>query len=517
MRNPKIKKILLFLLGGVVAIWLLSFAADTFLEKKIKDIIAVELPSDLDIGDYKLSVSTRSGSLFVENVSLSAPRASDSISVFSISKIELNGLSYLSYLFKNTISFKEVFIQDFHGNLLGEGRFFQKVTADDNQNIFDNKSLLIKNVRLKNMNMIVHSETHQQPNLQLENLELALKNFRVDQKSLPNKIPFDYEHIDLKIAYMSSIISDYEILSFENLQLKDRKIALENFTIKTLFEKAEYSKILPNERDHFDLKIPKVTFENFDFGNQSESFFVESDMMVIREADFKVYRDKLVADDKSIKPLYSEAIRSLPFYLTVDSLKIHESQIVYQEKVKDDLPPGEINFTAFNASITNFSNTYLSGEKTTNINVNTIFMGKTPLEVDWVFDVQDTEDTFVFRAQLQELNAAHISSFSKPSLNVVFEGELHHTFFTIHGNNNDSQIDMRLSFDDFKVELLGRDQKKKGLLSALANVFVNTSSLTKQGEYKNVKAHAVRNKDKSVFNFMWISIEAALKKALIAI
>jgi hypothetical protein len=76
---------------------------------------------------------------------------------------------------------------------------------------------------------------------------------------------------------------------------------------------------------------------------------------------------------------------------------------------------------------------------------------------------------------------------------------------------------MRLSFDDFKVELLDENQKKKGLLSALANVFVKKSSVTRQGNYKDVSAQAVRNKDKSVFNFMWISIEAALKEALIGI
>lgn len=517
MRNLKTKKLLLFLLGGVTVIWLLSFVADAFLEKNIKAAIAAELPSDLDMGVYKLSISTRSGSLLVENISLSGNRATGSNTVFSVSKIELEGLSYLSYIFKNTISFKEVFIQDVHGNLLEEGRFFERVTTKDNQNTFGNKSLFIKKVRLQNINILVHSETHQQPYLQLENVELALKNFRVDEKSLTKQIPFDYESIDLKIDHMSSFISDYETLAFESFKFKDRKMAFENFTIKTIFDKGEYSNILQKERDHFDLKIPKVMFEDIDFGNKNESFFVELGLIVINEADFHVYRDKLVTDDLSEKALYSKALRNLPFYVTVDSLKIQQSKIVYEEKVKTNQPAGEINFKEFNASISNLSNTYLSGEKVTEIKVKTIFMKDAPLEVNWFFDVQNLEDTFTFKANLGKLNATRLSSFTIPSLNVAFEGELHQTFFTIYGNNDDSQIDMRLSFDDFKVELLDENQNKKGLLSALANVFVKKSSVTKQGNYKDVSAQVLRNKDKSVFNFMWISIEAALKKALIGV
>jgi hypothetical protein len=92
---------------------------------------------------------------------------------------------------------------------------------------------------------------------------------------------------------------------------------------------------------------------------------------------------------------------------------------------------------------------------------------------------------------------------------------LDETYFTIYGNNLNSTIDMRLKYQDFKVTLLNKKRKKKKLLSAVANLFVRKESLANNDHFKEGSATAERNIDRSVFNYLWINVEAGLKSTML--
>ena len=152
-------------------------------------------------------------------------------------------------------------------------------------------------------------------------------------------------------------------------------------------------------------------------------------------------------------------LRTLPFNLTMDSVKINNAAIVYTEKVKEENQGGKINFKNLNAKISNVSNTYKSPKKT-NIHVNAIFMERTPFTTHWSFDVNNTNDTFLFKADVGNLPAQDINSFTIPNLKVKLEGEANKTYFTIDGNNTTSQVDLKINYDQFKISVLNKNRNR---------------------------------------------------------
>jgi hypothetical protein len=135
--------------------------------------------------------------------------------------------------------------------------------------------------------------------------------------------------------------------------------------------------------------------------------------------------------------------------------------------------------------------------------------------VDWSFDVHNTNDSFRFSGSIGRLPASNINSFVKPNLNVGFEGTLEEIYFDISGNNDNSTTAMKMKYKDFKVELM----RKNGLginklLTGIANIFVAKDSKKDESEYREGKGEATRNKNQSVFNFVWISILSALLKTM---
>src|SRR5690606_40624820 len=112
---------------------------------------------------------------------------------------------------------------------------------------------------------------------------------------------------------------------------------------------------------------------------------------------------------------------------------------------------GELSFTKMNVDIKNISNTYDQSEKTT-LDIDAVFMARTPLKVKWEFDVNNVNDAFVFRVDIGKLPAADLNPFSQPNLKVKLVGELLKTYATVSGDANTSRVDMRVNYEDFKVE-----------------------------------------------------------------
>ncbi|MEX2350205.1 MAG: hypothetical protein WD554_04945 [Flavobacteriaceae bacterium] len=354
------------------------------------------------------------------------------------------------------------------------------------------------------------------PYLQVEDFNMTLKDVLANNTTLQQKIPCEFSDVEFEGKSLQYRMNAYDLLSLTHVSLDEKQLQIKDLHIKTQYSKTELSKVLEKERDHMDAEMPSLVIEGFGVTSKDSIIHVQGSSTTIKDPTLNVYRDKLVADDPSIKPLYSKSLRELPFALTLDSLFIKNGGIVYEEKVKSGQPPGKVYFSDLNAAIGNMSNTYAKGEKETTIDITTTFMENSPLEVDWHFDINNTDDQFQFTGHLGSIEAKHLNSFAKASLNVNLEGTLRQTYFNIHGNNNDSRIDMRLEFDNFKIEVLDKKDKKNWLFSAVANIFVKRDSDSNKNDFKEGDATATRNKDKSYFNYIWISIQAGLKEILIA-
>ncbi|HNQ28473.1 MAG TPA: hypothetical protein PKL92_11235, partial [Aquaticitalea sp.] len=178
-------------------------------------------------------------------------------------------------------------------------------------------------------------------------------------------------------------------------------------------------------------------------------------------------------------------------------------------------PPGTIRFSNLHADISNLGNTYQVGEKT-NLEIEAVFMKSTPIKANWYFDVNSANDNFVFKAEVGKLLAQDMNTFSGPNLKVLFEGELIKTYFTIDGNAHRSNVELRTKYEDFKVDLLEKEGKRKNkLLSAMVNLVIkHNSDKTADGFREGFKKDIERDPTKSVFNFLWLNAKEGLLDAM---
>ncbi|WP_339609638.1 hypothetical protein [uncultured Planktosalinus sp.] len=508
-----------FLTAGIIVLVLTtliiigSFILNPIIEKRINSTIQNNLTELYSLNDFKINVNLLKRYVIIEDFRLEPKRETDSIEIlnFEFEKATFTGISYLKLLFSKKINFNQVFLSEMHLELQSTESNGKNTNPHQLNRVIEVNQFVIENSIISK----VSAENHDP--LEFHIVEFKLSNLKVNNELLSQKIPFEFEAIEGSISGLKYQLNDFDLLKFEELMIQNENITISNFSIKTKYSRDELSQNIQKERDHFDLFISTIDLKEYAISERQDSILFSLKKAAIKNTDFKVYRDKLVTDNPSIKPLYSKSLRELPLLLSVDTVLIENTAIVYEEKIHSKRAPGVIQFSELNAEIVDFSNTYSLGEKKTTIDISTNFMRETPLTISWNFDVQSTKDVFQIQGEIGNLQASKMNAFTVSNLNMETEGELLKTYFNINGNNHQSTIDFRINYENFKVDLLNNEQKINKFLSTVANVFVKKNTDSKDDAFKEVQAQVERKRDKSVFNYLWINIEAGLKKVMLKI
>ncbi len=285
--------------------------------------------------------------------------------------------------------------------------------------------------------------------------------------------------------------------------------------MKPLVSRAQFIKMIPVERDLYDLKAGQITAEgSWDLFSQNKS--INASHVVIQSADANIFRSKIPKDDPKIKALYSKMLRSIKMPTTVDHLDLKNSVLVYEEDTPESMGPGKLTFGNFNMNVRNLNSAKIKGKPTrVDIKINCSFMNQSPLSVNWNFDVADQNDAFAISGKTTGLPASGINPFIRPYLHVTATaGTIQEMLFNFKGNPAGLYGTFNLKHKDLKIAVLNKNNhEKKGFLTAVANVFIksDSGSFPESVTVENVE----RDPTKSFFNLFWKGIEQGLKKTLI--
>ncbi len=493
------------------------FVANAMVSSKLENFLKTELPENLSV-DYKsLDVSVWRGDVVMVQpkiVNRGSHTSKANIEV-DLDTLMVGGFGLWSYLVNDQIHVKSVELRS------PKLRYNHNSAIPKNE--YQNSSLEKFKEEIKVGRFNIQNAEISIKDIETDSLLFYTEKFTanvldiaIDPASVNNRIPFNYTDYNISYTDLFYSMGVYENLEIASASITQDKAVFNQMKMYTKYSKATYDKMIPIERDHFDVTIASLVVEDHKFGYEKDSvFYFKSPKITFENPEMHIYRNKLVADDLTRKILYSRMLRELKFNLTLSDIFLKNASIVYSEKVNADMGAGELSFTKMNVDIKNISNTYGESEKTT-LDIDAVFMARTPLKVKWEFDVNNVNDAFVFRVDIGKLPAADLNPFSQPNLKVKLEGELLKTFATVSGDANTSRVDMRVNYEDFKVEILdGEGEKKNKVLSAIANLFIAKNSDRESDGFRDGNKEGIeRDHTKSIFNFLWISIKAGLASVL---
>lgn len=492
-----------------------AFTAHYVLKSKIETFLNSGLPEHIQSTYDELHLNLLQGSLSLRNVAVSLQNKGAEVAHTHIrtEAISIEAISYWDYLFKEKIHVGAI---KFEKPIITHHK--NKVVAPKDTSAAKplklQRSILVDQLEIANSTLLVLDGTKDSVSIFSRNLSFELAQIFIDQKTLQQPLPLQFADYSASCDSIFLKSGKYEHLEVSSFQLANQLAIFEGLRFYTKYTRKGLSRVIAVERDHIDVHVEKTSVKGIDFGFMGEKFFAKSELIALEKPSANVYRDKLLTDDRSIKPLYSKLLRELPFDLAIDSMTIHDGFIKYTERVKADNSGGHISFSKFNARISQVSNTYVAPEKT-RLDINTTFMERTPLHVDWSFDVNDANDRFAFSAKIGKLPAADMNQFTEPNLLVRLKGEVKTTFLNIDASDYNANVAMKISYTDFKVVVLSEDRRKRNhLMCIISNLFIAKDSHKDGDIYRGAESKVTRDRTKSIFNYFWINAKQGLIDSL---
>ncbi|WP_044403217.1 hypothetical protein [Lacinutrix sp. Hel_I_90] len=500
---------------ALIVVGLILYANKT-IEDKIENFLANRLPEIVFQKNEGIALNIFEGTITIKKlvVEIKNKNNENNHAFVDLEALIIEDISYWDYLFKSEIRIEDIKLKS--PNIVYYKDRYEKNEKSDSTSGFIKiyKPILIDELSIDNATFHIYDSKKDSVLLYVENATIEIDAIEINNKTIRQRLPVSFKAYEVDADSIFVKASDFENLSTSNFKLKNNKAVINTIQLKTKFSRKALSGIISKERDHFNLKIESLKCEGIGFGFKNRNLYISSKQININNADFEIFRDKLVNDDESIKKMYSESIRSIPFDLTVDSVFVNEAHIKYTEKVNADNSGGAIDFSKLYAKISNVSNTYKSPEMT-NLNIQGVFMEATPFTVDWSFDVNSKTDSFVFATAMDKLELSKINTFTEPNLNVRLEGVTNQTYFTIDGNNTKSKVDLKVNYEDLNISVLSKNGKTENwFLSTVANLFVSNTSKDQSDYFRASQAEVDRDKTKSIFNFIWLNIKQGLLKSM---
>ncbi|MCJ7759200.1 MAG: hypothetical protein MUP24_13760 [Gillisia sp.] len=504
-KHFKIFSIVLIVLACLLGVVLIL---NFYLKKELEESIGDQL-SGSSVEYDKITVS-----FFKSNTTVTQSKWKIGRYSIHADKILINNLSYIDYLFNKKIVIGGVDVSN------PEVIFNKNDSVQDssikNKNLHLEKEIVVKKFNVNGGCLILKNNEPVSNKLYFSIKELNFYEILINSRTLKGTLPFEYKSVEIESDSIFYELDEAHNIILKNLKLKNQDLAVKDFRIIPKYNKAEFDRRISVEKDRFELGLNSIKINGLDWAIKNDSLYLLAPVTHISGANFKVYRNKLLPDDISIKPLYSQMIRELGAKIKFDSIFIDSSQVEYEEKVIESGSPGKVGFYNLRAEAVNITNIGLTSNnfRKTRVQFETSFMNEAPLSLNWEFDVRNIEDDFKVSGKLGSISAGAMNSFLKPTLNIVVEGEMESLFFNFQGNKYKASGDMRLKYNNFKVEVLKKDGTGKNkLLSSLANLFVKKEANSKKLEKKGVEA--VRDRTKSFWNFLWLFIRnGALKSFL---
>lgn len=392
----------------------------------------------------------------------------------------LNSTSYLPELELGSLSIIKPEIQL---KSLKKSHQYSKNISFDSINIYPEiKNFLsaidVKNLRLVNGNFDLKTN---QDDYDLRGMAMAMEKIRIDSvnQNFTEKKFLYADHFYLSIPQFSWLSKNHLYrYGFDNLSFNSRGdvIELDSLYIKSRFDRKTFTANLKYQKDQLDAVFPKVKLSGIDFRDAVFRQRFKANRLDIFNPDLHIYKDKTISLNPSVyKMMPAEQLQNLGFYVDIDTAKVYNGFVEYEEQAHFMDKPGSVFFNNIDIRCTGFSNDHDFRDFGGALRIvgNAKIMGKSDVSVTAVFPLNSKKQEFIALASMNQLDAVDLNPLIQPlTLLSAKQGNLRNMQMNVQGNNEYAHGEMILKYEDLKVDVMNRKLKESGLATFLANSFL---------------------------------------------
>lgn len=435
-----------------------------------------------------------------------------------IPSIEITGVKTPRALMSNEIVGKNLLIDspviEIYYTYSGKDSSRNIPTSEVYKEILGNLNMIkMDTVTMKDATIVTKSLRTGKSIIKLEKSTIQLVNLAIDSTSSldSTRLLFSKEmNMDIQKISWSSGNKLYNY-SIDNLSLNSvaSEVKIAHFAIDPTLGESAFVKSLPAQDDRFDFSFKGIQISNLNFHALLNEKLI-ADNMQIDNSSFKIYRDlSIPRDNKNRTGKYPHQLfAKIPMDINIRKLVLASCFVEYKEKNPRSEQAGKVQFHQTHAVFQNVNNHPGKSNNIMTAEVNTSFLNKAPLNVNWKFYMNGT-GRFDIKGKLGAMVASEVNPISEPMGPARLEdGKIQSFEFNLKGSNNNINGTVLFLYEDLKISLLEKDKgekelDRKGVTSLFANIMIKDDNPTRKNEPRRIQVDLARDPNRSIFYLIW--------------
>lgn len=298
--------------------------------------------------------------------------------------------------------------------------------------------------------------------------------------------------------------------SWENLAYSRaaQTLSLDSFRYSPVADQDAYIAAHPYQTDYIKASTGAIHISKFD----PYPYFTDSTVSIhtidIAHPRIDVFRDKRPPFQHGIyKPLPTALVKKIPFFFSIDSIRLHNMKANYAELSNKTNEVGVVRFTHLNASLFPVRNTNLNATDSLRLRASATFLDSIGVKLNMDESYTDSLQGFVLNVQMSPANLRILNPVLLPLTSIkVRRGQLDTMLMHAVGRDHLSLGTMNMYYHNLNVQFLKPSaEDQTTFVTRLLTWVANHIVLRKKNTKRTGVVYFPRFRDRSIFNY-WIKM-----------
>ncbi len=349
---------------------------------------------------------------------------------------------------------------------------------------------------------------------QVRGLDLEAEGVQLDSASFQDSSRAFYsKKISASIREASFSLPDgnYKIKSGP-LQASTQKeeLTLKQLQLIPLRSAAQMSQKAGEAVTRFSVQIPELRMTQVDFGTLSRHSNIYLGSLAVLSPKVNAYKDgkHYVTKGEGLMP--HDLIQKLTFGMNIRTVRVRDMYVRYEELAEKAFETGYVTGSNIDLTLTNLTNdkNLISRKNPAVLKGGGLLMGKAPMQATVRLALLDPHGYHSMEGTIGKGYPAILNPIIEPGMFVrVKSGVLQRGAFNVELTKTSATGSMQLQYDDFKIDLLNKDEERNQSLgnklkSLVANKLVLKSESEEDGKTpREGKIQVKRRRERSFLTY----------------
>lgn len=285
---------------------------------------------------------------------------------------------------------------------------------------------------------------------------------------------------------------------------KTKRFSLDSFSYRPALEKDAYLKSQPYQADYITAKTGHVNVGPFDIERYINDTILDIGSVDITNGFLTDFRDKRTPRQPGyVTLLPSGIVKSIPVKLQIDTTRLVNTNIIYEEVNDKNNKTGKITVGRLNGLVTQLRNYNLTATDSLRIRASAYLADTIFTKLELRESYTDTLGGFLMTAQMSPADLTILNPILIPLVSAeIKSGYLDTMTMRVVGREYLAYGEMKMLYHDLKVKVIRNSQKREksfitGTLNFFANAIVKDKNTDKTGA-----VFFIRLRDRSAINYL---------------